>query len=159
MPWIYCAQKPAPFTFCSERTRRPVLIAFSRTLNLLLLCSSGDVEVNPGPAVPSSTPIPQALSFVDFCNRKSLGFMQVNIRSLLPKIVLFTALAHSANPDVLAVSESWLRKILTFSSQTTTFSDKIELTKGAVLQSTAKIACRVLSYYPGLYPNNLNFYF
>jgi exonuclease III len=36
--------------------------------------------------------------------------MHVNIRSLLPKFVLFTALAHSANPDVLAVSEPWLRK-------------------------------------------------
>ena len=36
--------------------------------------------------------------------------MYVNIRSLLPKFVLFTALAHSANPYVLAVSESWLRK-------------------------------------------------
>ncbi|XP_055737597.1 uncharacterized protein LOC129822986 [Salvelinus fontinalis] len=107
---FYRAQKRAPFTLCSERTRQPVLLAFSRTLILLLLCSSGDVEVNPGPAVPSSTPIPQALSFVDFCNRKSLGFMHVNIRSLLPKFVLLTALAHSANPDVLAVSESWLRK-------------------------------------------------
>ena len=36
--------------------------------------------------------------------------MHVNIRSLLPKFVLLTALAHSANPDILAVSESWLRK-------------------------------------------------
>ena len=36
--------------------------------------------------------------------------MHVNIRSLLPKFVLFTALVHSANPDVLTVSESWLRK-------------------------------------------------
>ena len=36
--------------------------------------------------------------------------MHVNIRSLLPKFVLLTALAHSANPDVLVVSESWLRK-------------------------------------------------
>ena len=35
--------------------------------------------------------------------------MHVN-RSLLPTFVLFTALEHSANPDVLAVSESWLRK-------------------------------------------------
>ena len=47
----YLAQKPAPFTLCSERARRLVLIAFSRTLILLLLCSSGDVEVHPGPAV------------------------------------------------------------------------------------------------------------
>ena len=81
-----------------------------RNLILLLLWSSADVEVNPGPAAPSITPIPQALSN-DFCNRKSGGFMHVNIRSHLPKFFfLFTALAHSANPDVLAVSESWLGK-------------------------------------------------
>ena len=36
--------------------------------------------------------------------------MHVNIRTLLPKFVLFTALAHFANPDVLVVSESWRRK-------------------------------------------------
>jgi hypothetical protein len=36
--------------------------------------------------------------------------MHVNIRSLLLKFVLFTALAHSVNPDGLAMSESWLRK-------------------------------------------------
>ena len=123
------------FILCPQRTRQTVLIAFSRTL-ILLLCFSGDVEINPGPACP------QALSFLDFCNHKGLGFMQVNIRSLLPKFVLLTALAHSANPDVLAVSESWLRKatkILTFPSPTTTFSDKIELPKGAELQSTAEI--------------------
>jgi exonuclease III len=36
--------------------------------------------------------------------------MHVNIRSLLPKFVLLTALAHSVNPDVLAVSGFWLRK-------------------------------------------------
>ena len=81
---FYRAQKPAPFPLCSERTRRPVLIDFNRTLILLLLCSSGDVAL----AVPSATPIPQALSFVDFCNRKSLSFMHVNMRNLLPKFVL-----------------------------------------------------------------------
>ena len=59
---FYHAQKSAPFTLCSQCTRQQVLIAFSRTLILLLLCSSGDVEFNPGPACP------QALSFVDFCN-------------------------------------------------------------------------------------------
>ena len=36
--------------------------------------------------------------------------MHVNIRSLLPKFVLLTTLAHSANPDAVAMSESWLRK-------------------------------------------------
>ena len=79
------------------------MIAFSHTL-ILLLCSLGDVEANPGPVCP------QSLSFVDFCFRISLGFMHVNIRSLLPKFVLLTALAHSANLNVLAMSESWLRK-------------------------------------------------
>ena len=70
----YHAQKPAPFTLCYERARQLVRIAYSPTLILLLLRSSGDVEVNPCPAVPSSTPTPQVLSFVNFCNRKSLGF-------------------------------------------------------------------------------------
>ena len=80
------------------------------------------------------SPIPQALSFLDFCNRKSRGFMHVNIRSLLPKFVLFTALAHSANPDVLAVSESWLRKATKNPEMSIqTFSDKIELPNGAEL--------------------------
>jgi hypothetical protein len=101
---FYHAQKSAPFILRPKRTRRPVLLAFSRTLILLLRCSSGDVEANPGPSCF------QALSFVDFCERKSLGFLHVNIRSLLPKFVLLTALAHSTNTDVLAVSESWLRK-------------------------------------------------
>ena len=108
---FYHAQKSAPLILCSQCTRRPVLIAFSRTLILLLLCSPSDVEVNPGLVAPSNTPIPQALSFVDLCNHKSLGFMHVNIRSLLSKCVLFTALAHSTNPDVLAMSECWLRKV------------------------------------------------
>ena len=101
---FYDAQKFAPVIFCPQRARRPVLIAFSRTLIILLLCSSGDVEVNPDPVCP------QAPSFVDFCYRKSLGFMHINIRSLFPKFVLLNALAHSANPDVSAMSESWLRK-------------------------------------------------
>ena len=60
---FYHAQKSAPFILCPQRSRRPVLIAFSRTLILLLLCSSGDVEVNPGSACP------QAPSYVDFCDR------------------------------------------------------------------------------------------
>ena len=82
--------------------------------------------------------------------------MHVNIRRLLPQFVLFTALAYSANPDVLAVSESWLRKATKnpdISILTIIFSNKIELPKGA------ELACRVLSYYPGLCPNNLSFYF
>jgi hypothetical protein len=57
------------------------------------------------------------------------------------------------------VPESWPPKTLKFPSLTITFSAKIDLPKGAELQSTAAIACRVLSYYPGLYTNNSSFYF
>jgi hypothetical protein len=82
--------------------------------------------------------------------------MHVNIRSLLPKFVLMTALAPSANPDVLAVSESWLRKA-TKNSEISTFSVKIELPKGQELQSTPEMACKDLSYFPGLCPNSSSF--
>ena len=101
------------------------------------------------------------LSFVDICNCKSLGFMHVNSRSLLPKVVLYTALAHSANPDVVAMNPGLGRLTKTQKSPSLTipFSDKIELPKGAELQSTAEIGCIVMSYYPGLCPNNLSLYF
>ena len=64
--------------------------------------------------------------------------MHVNIRSLLPKFVLLTVVAHSASPDVLAVSESWLRNTtknpeISIPNYTVTPSDMIELPKGAVL--------------------------
>ena len=88
--------------------------------------------------------------------------MHVNIRSLIPKIVLLTALAQSDNPDVLAMSESWLRKATKNSEiyiLNYTFSITIELPKGKELQSTAERACKVLSYFPGLYPNSSNFNF
>ena len=143
------AQKPAPFTLRSERARPPVLIAFSRTLILLLLYSSCNVELNPWPAVPSSTPIPQVLSLVDFCNRKSLGFMHVNFRSLLPKFALFTALAHSANPDVLAVSEYWLRK--STKNPEMSIPNYNIFRQDRTAKSTAEIELCRLSYYPGLY--------
>ena len=138
---FYHVQKSAPFILCPQHMRRPVLIAFSRTLILLLLCSSGDVEVNPGPVCP------QVLSFVE---PKSLGFIHVNIRSLLPKFVLLTALAHSANPDVLSMSESWFRKATKnpeISIPNYNIFIKIELPKGQELQYTAEIACTVAACY------------
>ena len=95
---------------CRRNCTKGLQQTSSVALILLLLCSSGDVEVNPGPATPSSTHISQALSFVDFCNHKGLGFMHVNIRRILLKFVLFTLLALSAIPDILAMSESWLRE-------------------------------------------------
>ena len=148
---FYHAQKSTPFILCPQRTRRPVLIAFSCTLILLLHCSSGDVEVNPGHVCP------QVLSLVDFCNRKSLGFMHVNIRSLHPKFVLLTALATLMSLPCLNPGFGRPPKIQKCPSLTTTFSIKIKLPKGEELQSTAEMACRVLSYFPGPCPNNSSF--
>jgi hypothetical protein len=78
----YHAQKSAPFTLCSERMRQPVLLAFGRILILLLLCSSGDVDVNPGPVCP------QTLSFVDFCNRKTNTTFSASIE-ILKVVVIY----------------------------------------------------------------------
>lgn len=36
--------------------------------------------------------------------------MHLNIRSLLPKVAELTAYVHTANPDILVISESWLKK-------------------------------------------------
>uniref|UniRef100_A0AAZ3Q1C9 Sorting and assembly machinery component 50 homolog, like n=1 Tax=Oncorhynchus tshawytscha TaxID=74940 RepID=A0AAZ3Q1C9_ONCTS len=70
--------------------------------------------------------------------------------------------AHSANPDVRAVSESWLRKTSKnpeISIPNYNIFRQDRTAKGAVLQSTAERACRVLSHYPDLYPNDLTFYY
>jgi hypothetical protein len=74
--------------------------------------------------------------------------MHVNIRSLLTKFVIFTALADSANPDVLGGSESWFRKITKtheISIPNYNIFRQDRASKGAELQYTAGIACRVLS--------------
>lgn len=81
---------------------------FRRGLIILMSFVSGNVHPNPGPAIQG--PTASSLSFNDFCERKSLGFLHVNIRCLLPKLDYLKSWVHTANPDVLAVSESWLKK-------------------------------------------------
>ena len=49
-----------------------------------------------------------------FCSRKSLGFLHVNTRSLLPKIDQLKVWVHSSSPDVLVITETWLRKCLAY---------------------------------------------
>ena len=75
--------------------------------------------------------------------------MHVDIWSLLPNFVLFTALAHSANPDVLAVSEFWLGKTKNpeISIPTYTIFQQARTANGGVVA----IYSRYLSSYPGLY--------
>jgi hypothetical protein len=67
--------------------------------------------------------------------------MHVNIRSILPKFALFTDLAHSANTDDLAVSESWFRKATKnpeISIPNFNIFQQDRTAKGAELQSTAE---------------------
>ncbi|CAB1315477.1 unnamed protein product, partial [Coregonus sp. 'balchen'] len=46
------------------------------------------------------------ICFTDFCSRKSLGFLHVNTRSLLPKIDQLKVWVHSSNPDVLSIRKA-----------------------------------------------------
>lgn len=81
-------------------------IAFTRILIVLILIMSGNVHVNPGPV--HANPAISRLTFRNLCDRKSLGFLHVNICSLLNSKHFnhLITLAHNANPDILAISES-----------------------------------------------------
>ena len=41
---------------------------------------------------------------------KSLGFLHVNTRSLLPKMDQLKVWVHSSNPDELVITEMWLKE-------------------------------------------------
>lgn len=94
-----------------DKQRRSSGTVLCRVLIILMLFISGNVHPNPGPA--SDDPTTTNLSFKEFCECKSLGFLHVNICSLLPKLDMLKSWVHTANPDVLAISESWLRKSVT----------------------------------------------
>lgn len=121
-------------------SRQPVLLAFSHTLILLLLCSSGDVEVNP-----ASLPFPRHSHLLTSVTPKDL------VSCMLTLETSSLSLFYSLQPGCLNPGLGRPTKLQK--------SDKIELPKEAELQFTAEIVCRVLSYHPGLCPNNSSFYF
>lgn len=88
-----------------------------RTLIVLLLMISGNVHVNPGPpdiAPHFSGPQSHNLCFNDFCNRNSMGFLHVNVRSLVPKMDQLKVWVESSNPHVLVLTETWLRNSVSY---------------------------------------------
>lgn len=97
--------------------RQPESADNSHGLTILLLMVSGNVHSNPDPGNSSVNnsvmPDVNSVTFEDFCNRKSLGFMHMNIRSLLPKLDELKTLVHTTTPNVLAISESRHRKSVT----------------------------------------------
>jgi exonuclease III len=73
---------------------------------MLLLLLSGNVEPNPGPATTTmclQTP-------ADFLDRTCIGFIHMNVRSLLPKMDMGKIWANSTNADIMVASETWLSK-------------------------------------------------
>lgn len=76
-----------------------------RCLIVLLLLMSGNVLSNPGPYVATNFTTP-----ADLKSRSGLGFIHLNIRSLLPKLDMVYIWAKNTNADVIVISESWLNK-------------------------------------------------
>lgn len=76
-----------------------------KCLILLLLLMSGNVQPNPGPDTPIKYDTPS-----DFKERSGLGFIHINVRSLVPKIDMLRIWAQSTAADVIVLSETWLSK-------------------------------------------------
>lgn len=92
------------------------IISRSRIL-ILLLIISGNVHVHLGPL--SSTNISTLdsdLNFDKFCSRKNLGFLHINTRTLISKLDQLKLWVESTKPDVLVITETWLKKTIENSS-------------------------------------------
>ena len=90
-------------------------VAFILT-SLIIISSSGDIELNPGPTLTQdqdSSCNDSALSLSQFktlslSSRRSLAISHLNIRSLLGKSNELSGLLHSTRLDILGISETWL---------------------------------------------------
>ena len=79
-----------------------------RCIITLLLLLSGNVQPNPGLATTKlclQTP-------TDFLNRTGIGFIHMNVKSLLPKMDTVKIWANSTNADIVVVSETCLRRCI-----------------------------------------------
>ena len=83
-----------------------------RALIVLLLMISGNVHVHPGPSTVASpnSDLCSDICFTDFCSRKKLVFLHFDTLSLFPNKDQLKVWVHSSNPDVLVITETWLRK-------------------------------------------------
>ena len=93
-----------------------------RALIILLLMISGNVHIHPGPSsdvlsgvvFPTDRVASKNICFDDFCNRNNLGFLHVNARSILPKLDQLKVWVESSRPDVLVITETWLRNSIPY---------------------------------------------
>lgn len=65
---------------------------------------SGNVQPNPGPV----TDIISLQTPADFLKRSGIGFVHINVRSLLPKTDMVRIWTKSTNVDIMVLSETWL---------------------------------------------------
>ena len=89
-------------------SRGSVKKSISRILILLLLLISGNVNSNPGPELPVGS-LTHLSTPIEFSSRHGLGFLHINARSLVPKLDIFNTWFLIAKPDVVVVSETWLK--------------------------------------------------
>lgn len=82
------------------------LSVLRKSMIMLLLLISGNVALNPGPQdVTTTYPTP-----ADFKIRSGIGFVHLNLRSLLPKMDMVRIWVKNTDADVLVISETWLNK-------------------------------------------------
>jgi exonuclease III len=77
--------------------------ANSSSMFQVSLCEQNDIEWNPGP--PTCPEIPD---YASLSSKRGLTFLNLNIRSLLPKLDDIHQLVHEINPEIVAITESWL---------------------------------------------------
>lgn len=76
---------------------------------LLLLMLSGNVQPNPGPA----TSMQRLPTQSEFKSRTGLGFIHLNVRSLVPKTDMIKIWVNTTDADIMVLSETWLKKSVT----------------------------------------------
>lgn len=76
-----------------------------RCVIMLLLMLAGNINANPGPSDMKCLPTPN-----DFLSRSGLGFLHINVQSLVPKMDMIRVWAHTTDADFMIFSETWLKK-------------------------------------------------
>lgn len=79
---------------------------WQRRLILLMLLMAGNVQSNPGPE-PECLYVPS-----EFSSHPGLKVVHLNVCSLMPKIDYIRIWAMSTKADIIAISETWLKKTL-----------------------------------------------
>lgn len=78
-----------------------------RCLIVLLLLISGNVQPNQGPVTASASSFETP---ADFKSRYGLGFIHLNVQSLISKMDMVRIWVQSTDADVIVLTETWLNK-------------------------------------------------